>query len=294
MKNGTWPGRFTGARTRFWTRLWWARLHVSSKGFCRSVGLWLIFTSFLATAAEPKPLLNAHAHNDYEHARPLLDALDRGFCSIEADIWLVEGQLLVAHDRSETKPGRTLQALYLDPLQARVKQNGGRVYAGGPSLTLMIDVKSGATGTWLALSTALKPYASMLTRFRREGVETGAVTVIISGNRARDLMASDTNRLAGFDGRLADLESDAPAHFIPLVSDQWLRISNWRGGGKPIPALDELKLRQVVSKAHAQGRRIRFWGAPDTPEVWEIFQKAGVDLLNADDLDGLKDFLLKP
>jgi hypothetical protein len=120
----------------------------------RLTGLWLAFTGLLAMGAEPKPLVNAHAHNDYEHARPLLDALGRGFCSIEADVWLMDGQLLVAHDRGKTKPGRTLQALYLDPLQARVKQNGGRVYAGGPSLTLMVDVKSGEADTWLALRAA--------------------------------------------------------------------------------------------------------------------------------------------
>ena len=39
------------------------------------------------------PLANAHAHNDYEHERPLLDALDQGFTSIEADVFLVEGQV---------------------------------------------------------------------------------------------------------------------------------------------------------------------------------------------------------
>src|SRR6266496_4549770 len=27
-------------------------------------------------AAQPTPLIHTHAHNDYEHARPLLDALD--------------------------------------------------------------------------------------------------------------------------------------------------------------------------------------------------------------------------
>ena len=268
---------------------------VRAKRCARWAGLLFAFTGLLAAGAEPTPLVNAHAHNDYEHARPLLDALDRGFCSIEADVWLVDGQLLVAHDRGKVKPERTLQALYLDPLRARVKENGGRVYAGGPSLTLMVDVKSGAADTWLALRAALRPYESILTRFGRDGIETGAVTVIISGNRARDLMASDTNRLAAYDGRLADLESGTTPQFIPLVSDQWLRISNWRGGtGKPLPVDDERKLRQTVSKAHAQGRRIRFWGAPDTPEVWAVFRKAGVDLLNADDLDGLREFLLKP
>lgn len=45
------------------------------------------------------PLVHAHAHDDYEHKRPLFDALDRGFCSVEADVHLVDGQLLVAHIR---------------------------------------------------------------------------------------------------------------------------------------------------------------------------------------------------
>src|SRR4051794_2449732 len=73
-----------------------------------------------ATApAGPTPLVHAHAHNDYEHARPLLDALDNGFCSVEADIHLVDGKLLVAHDRAHVRPDRTLQSLYLDPLRER-------------------------------------------------------------------------------------------------------------------------------------------------------------------------------
>src|SRR5438046_202094 len=70
------------------------------------------------------PLRQAHAHNDYEHKRPLLDALDHGFCSVEADIFLVDGALLVGHTRLDLKPGRTLEALYLEPLRQRAKANG--------------------------------------------------------------------------------------------------------------------------------------------------------------------------
>ena len=32
------------------------------------------------------PLTQAHAHNDYEHDRLLLDALEHGFTSVEADV----------------------------------------------------------------------------------------------------------------------------------------------------------------------------------------------------------------
>ncbi|HEY3914204.1 MAG TPA: hypothetical protein VGN61_06930, partial [Verrucomicrobiae bacterium] len=70
-------------------------------------------------------ITQAHAHNDYVHTHPLFDALDNGFCSVEADIYLTNGQLLVAHELSKVKPANTLQALYLDPLRARVKKNGG-------------------------------------------------------------------------------------------------------------------------------------------------------------------------
>jgi hypothetical protein len=92
----------------------------------------LLSLSALCLGAEPVPLIHAHAHNDYEHPRPLFDALDHGFCSVEADVHLVDGRLLVAHDRSKVKPERTLEALYLDPLRERVKKNNGHVYPAGP------------------------------------------------------------------------------------------------------------------------------------------------------------------
>ncbi|HEX4350794.1 MAG TPA: hypothetical protein VH251_10415, partial [Verrucomicrobiae bacterium] len=96
----------------------------------------LVAVSRPLSASEPTLLLtHAHAHNDYEHTRPLFDALDHGFCSVEADIFLVNGQLLVAHRLNQTSPKRTLQALYLDPLRERMGKNHGRVYAGGPEFT---------------------------------------------------------------------------------------------------------------------------------------------------------------
>ena len=80
------------------------------RGLC-----FLFFPVWVSLGAEVVPLTRAHAHNDYEHARPLAEALERGFCSVEADVWLVAGKLLVAHDLKDAKPQRTLESLYLDP-----------------------------------------------------------------------------------------------------------------------------------------------------------------------------------
>src|SRR6185436_1773022 len=117
----------------------------------------------------------------YEHPRPLLDALEQGFCSVEADVWLLEGELRVAHDRDDAKPGRTLQKLYLDPLRERSRRNNGRVFRAGPPFTLMVDVKSDATNTYRALRAVLQDYRSILTQFEPDRTVTNAVTVVISG-----------------------------------------------------------------------------------------------------------------
>ena len=70
----------------------------------------------------------AHSHNDYKQQIPLLTAYYAGMGSIEADIFYRDGELFVAHERSEIKPGRTLQKLYLDPLAALYKENGNHPY----------------------------------------------------------------------------------------------------------------------------------------------------------------------
>ena len=67
------------------------------------------------TVTRPFP---AHAHNDYLHERPLYEALENSFRSIEADVFSRGDSLYVAHNRSDIRPGKTLRALYLDPLAA--------------------------------------------------------------------------------------------------------------------------------------------------------------------------------
>ncbi|MHC4434707.1 MAG: phosphatidylinositol-specific phospholipase C/glycerophosphodiester phosphodiesterase family protein [Planctomycetota bacterium] len=257
--------------------------------------------SLLSCASQPAgstvvPLVRAHAHNDYRHDRPLHDALAHGFTSVEADVFLVDGDLLVAHDRHEITGERTLRALYLDPLRERVRKNGGKVYRGGPQVTLLIDFKSEAVSTYKVLDRILAEYKDIFTSFGPGGRRDRAVLAIISGNRPYELMASQSVRYAGYDGRLRDLQSEAPADLMPLISDRWPTHFTWRGVGE-MPDDERLKLREIIQTAHARGRRVRFWATPDNPSpareaLWRELLIAGVDMLNTDDLKGLQQFLL--
>lgn len=250
----------------------------------------ILLATFQASAASPVPLPRAHAHNDYEHPRPLLDALDLGFTSVEADIFLVDGRLLVAHDRWQVNPERTLEALYLDPLRERVKAGGGRVFPGGPTLTLLVDIKADGAGTYARLREVLAGYRDMLTVFHRDRIETNAVTIILSGERPRAQLEAEAVRLVALDGRPPDLEANPPVSLVPLVSDSWRNHFTWRGEGAMPPA-EAAKLQELIARAHAQGRRIRFWASPDVPASWQVQWEAGADLINTDQLRGLREWM---
>nr|WP_323445518.1 phosphatidylinositol-specific phospholipase C/glycerophosphodiester phosphodiesterase family protein [Streptomyces sp. YSPA8] len=244
-----------------------------------------------------RPLRHAHAHNDYLHPRPLHDALSHGFTSVEADIFLVDGELLVAHTPAELDPARTLRSLYLEPLLARVRENDGTVHPGHHRpVQLLVDIKADGAACYLELDRQLRAYRRLFTSYADGRVSSGAVTAVVSGDRAaRVPMAAQRRRLAFYDGRLDDLPTAVPASFIPLVSSNWNTAFTWQGAG-PFPAAERERLRTLVGAAHAARRRIRFWATPDTPgpareAVWRELLAAGADHLNTDDLPGLERFL---
>ncbi|MET0386446.1 MAG: phosphatidylinositol-specific phospholipase C/glycerophosphodiester phosphodiesterase family protein [Polyangiales bacterium] len=259
-----------------------------------------IASAALAQADDRRPqptaaLARAHAHNDYEHDRPLFDALAQGFTSVEADVWLVDGELLVAHDLTDVSFDRTLESLYLQPLRELARAHGGRIYRDFPhSIQLLIDIKSDAEPTYAALHRVLARYASIITVFSPRGVHERAVTAVISGNRPRETMEAQSRRYAGYDGRRADLGSDALAEFIPLISDNWETIFTWRGVGE-FPEAERELLHDIVETAHTNGQRVRLWATPEDPAtreaVWQVLLEAGVDYLNTDDLAGLAAYL---
>lgn len=232
------------------------------------------------------PLPQAHAHNDYAHDRPLFEALENGFCSVEADIFLVDGELLVGHERSELRPDRTLQSLYFEPLRKIVERNDGQVYKKAAEFQLLIDIKTDGVDTYQKLAEILEKYRPMLTQVKDGETTRRAVSVVISGNRPIEFIRNKTNRLAAIDGRLSDLQSSAPSHLIPLISDRWPSHFQWSGEGE-LPKDEREKLAQILKQAHAAGRKVRFWATPDNENTWRTLNKAGVDYINTDDLPGL-------
>lgn len=264
----------------------------------------LLVTSQTATAAPAgeaelgAPLAQAHAHNDYEHDRPLLDALERGFTSVEADVWLVDGELRVAHDAWQLADAPTLEEAYLDPLEELVSPNGKQLYPGDDgNFQLLIDIKSEGPETWAAIEEELAEHRKFITRYHHGQVKDRAVEAVISGNRPLAQMQAAKTRYSFYDGRSTDLGSGLQPEFMPLVSENWTKLFTWQGAGQ-MPAVEREALHDYVEQAHAAGYRVRFWATNDIAgsareNLWSELQEAGVDHINTDDLPGLQEFLTR-
>lgn len=239
-------------------------------------------------------LPNAHAHNDYEHKRPLLDALSHGFTSLEADVHLINGVLYVAHDTPrDLDQVPTLQSLYLQPLYQWIAEHDGTVYQNyDDPIFLMIDIKTKAEPTYQALKSVLAPYKRMLWHVEKGKVVPGPVRIFLSGNRPIATVQQEETQLAGIDGRPNDIGKGYAADFMPVISDNYRRHLSWRGK-KGEPAAEEYeKLESWIKAAHAEGKRVRLWASPENQAVWVTLRELGVDLLNTDRLSDLKEFLL--
>jgi hypothetical protein len=224
----------------------------------------------------------AHSHNDYEHTRPLVDALNAGFASVEADIYLVDGKLLVAHDRKDVRPERTLEALYLRPMMERIQRTGS-VQPGISTFQLMVDIKANSTDVLPILDRALKPYERWLSHGSSTEYFPNALEIILSGDRPTRQLAARRERNIFVDARVDDLKSPQPGVFR-MVSEAWLSHIPWFGSGL-ISRQHRAWLSDYVRRADDLGIKSRFWGLPDTPAGWRILEAAGVSWIGTDKLD---------
>ncbi|WP_121356634.1 phosphatidylinositol-specific phospholipase C/glycerophosphodiester phosphodiesterase family protein [Flavisolibacter nicotianae] len=237
----------------------------------------LVFFANSAFAQTAKPTVaNAHSHNDYNQRSAFYGAYKQGFGSIEADIFAVNEQLFVAHDKKNIHADRTLQALYLEPIAKGLKKDSAR------RLQLLVDIKENGDSVLPLLIRQLLPLQPFYS--------TGRLLVLISGNRP---LPSSYNRYPDFiffDDDLVHQHTPEQWKRVGLVSLKFSLFTTWKGTGV-IPEEDEDRLRRIINSVHASGKGIRFWDAPDTVAAWQELVKLGVDFIGTDSIEKLAHFL---
>ncbi|MDR1156148.1 MAG: phosphatidylinositol-specific phospholipase C/glycerophosphodiester phosphodiesterase family protein [Bacteroidales bacterium] len=226
---------------------------------------------------------NAHSHNDYARKAPFWTAYNAHFESIEADIFAVDGALIVAHSKRETRKGRTLDELYIQPLVLRYEQNRNKPWPDyDGKLQLLIDLKTPAASTLDLLVDKLKQYPEVFDR----SVNPHAVRIVITGNMPKPVDFGMYPSFIMFDGRLSTTYSPEQLERIAMYSAAWNMPSS-----KSLTAAHRTKVEEAIRTVHDLNKKIRFWATEDTPETWKMLMDLGVDYINTDKINELAEYL---
>lgn len=242
----------------------------------RHLLLALALTCCGAAAAQPPVLI--HSHNDYAQRVPFYQAYAQQVSSIEADVFLHDGQLLVGHDVEDLRADMTFEALYVEPIVTLFARNGGRDFRDSDqTLQLMVELKSETDPTLRAVAALLGRWPEV---FDPE-VNPAAVRVAVTGRVPAPEAFDRYPRFLGFDGAWDADYTPEQLERIALISTNFRDFSQWNGKGTIIPAEKE-RLEQVIDRAHEQGKPVRFWNAPEGTTVYYTFYDMGIDYINTD------------
>jgi hypothetical protein len=213
--------------------------------------------------------VKVHSHNDYTRQNPFYDAVKEKMFSLEADVFLINDTLFVAHTKKEINPEATLEKLYLKPIAGLSKTKN--FY----NFNLLIDVKESWQQTAPTLLKLLDKYSKFFKTSKTQ------VNIIITGNRPADSLYHTFPEYIKFDGLPTESYKPIDLEKVAMVSVSFKKYAIWKGVGE-ISMEEENKLKEVINSTHKLNKPIRFWSAPDNKEAWVYLRKLGVDIINTD------------
>jgi alkaline phosphatase len=253
------------------------------KTLLRHIRIAIVILSSSVASAQEFTTANVFAHNDYAGDKPFHMAYDLRVGYIEADVFLVDDDLMVAHERGEIRPERTLEELYLRPLNSHILKNNGFAYEDEKhALTLMIDLKTPGFATLNALVACLKKYPDLLS--------SQTLQIMISGNVPDPKLWKNFPSFIHFDGRPGIEYTPDQLARISMISTNFRSHVQWDGEGT-LPAQARATMSELMKTAHSHGKKFRFWATPDFPNAWKELMRAEVDVIATDKVPELVEFL---
>lgn len=229
----------------------------------------------VAAAQQPMAI---HSHNDYARRVPFYQAYAQQVASIEADLFLHDGRLLVGHEVGELRPDLTFEALYVEPIVTLFARNGGRIYADSDrTLQLMVELKSETRPTLRAVAALLGRWPEVFD----PKVNPLAVRVVVTGRLPDPEEFGDYPAFLSYDGDWSSRYTPEQLGRVALVSIDFRSLSQWNGKGTILPEEAD-RIREAVDRAHGWGKPVRFWNAPEGPTVYYTFYDMGIDYINTD------------
>jgi len=227
-----------------------------------------------------KPIISSH---NFNNKTELWESIGNGILNYQADVMYIYGKLYVTPTMPDSAGHKlpTLTDAYLYPLYNQFKKNKGEILPGYPGdVFLILNFTAQPLQVYKQLATEMRPFTEMLT-FKVDGVNhPGKLCILIKDKAQLDKINSIKPGFLGLAGNMSDIDKNVDSYQMPLIEVDFSELTNWKGTGN-IPFEDFIKIKDLVTKVHAQKKKISLINCPSNKTVADLIQTSKVDFINS-------------
>jgi len=225
-----------------------------------------------------KPIINSQ---NFTTKSELWESIGHGVINFQADVMYIYGKLFVTELMPDSAGHKlpTLTEAYLYPLYNQFKKNNGEILPGFPeNIFLILRFGNQPLQIYKHLAGEMQPFSEMLSYKINGSEHKGKLKILITDKDALEKINSIKPSILSLVGNLGDIDKNIDSEKMPLIEVEFSQITSWKGIGN-IPFDDFVKIKAIVTKVHAQNKKISITNCPPSKTIAELIQSAKVDFI---------------
>ena len=240
----------------------------------------LLIIQFAYSQKNAKPIISSRNFNTKAE---LWESIGNGILNYQADVMYIYGKLYVTPTMPDSAGHKlpTLTDAYLYPIYNQFKKNNSEILPGySGDIFLILNFTAQPIQIYKQLAAEMRPFSDMLT-YKVEGADhQGKLRILIKDKAQLDKINSIKPSFLGLVGNLSDIDKNIDSGQMPLIEVDFSQISSWKGTGN-IPFEDFVKIKDMVTKVHAQKKKISLINCPSNKSVADLIQTSKADFINS-------------
>lgn len=237
-----------------------------------------------------KPIISSH---NFSNKTELWESVGNGILNFEADVMYIYGKLYVTSLMPDSANHKlpTLTDAYLYPLFNQFKKNNNEIIPGyQEDIFLILNFINQPVQVYKQLAVEMRPFSDMLSFKLEEVKHPGKLRILIKDKNQLEKINSIKPNFLGLVGNIADIDKNIDPYKMPLIEVDFAEITRWKGTGN-IPFEDFLKIKELVTKVHAQNKKISIRNCPTYKSVADVVQTSKTDFINTSEALKMSIFL---
>ena len=236
-----------------------------------------------------KPVISSQNFSDKAE---LWESAGKGIYNFQSDVMYIYGKLFVAPLMPDSAGHKlpTLTDAYLYPLYNLFKKNNGEIVPGYEGdIFLILNFMAQPVQVYKQLAVEMRPFQDMLT-YKLEGAEhQGKLRILIKDRNHLDKINGIKPSFLGLVGNLSDIDKNTDSEKMPLIEVEFSEITAWKGIGN-IPFEDFMKIKDLVTKVHAQHKKLCLNNCPANKTMADLVRTTHIDFVNSAEAGRMAEF----